>query len=92
MTQTELEAIKARAAAATPGPWEFDGKGDIVPDGDKSDFVAMIHYSAEDAEFIAHARADVPALVAEVERLRAENAKLDEMLDLWASGEMEKNQ
>ena len=34
----------------------------------------------QDREFIAHARTDVPALVAEVERLRAERA------DIWDAG------
>jgi hypothetical protein len=42
----------------------------------------------EDADFIAHARADVPALVAEVRRLRAlakDIIKLAEMRALWTS-------
>jgi len=38
-----------------------------------------------DAAFIAHARADVPALLAEVERLRAENARLTAEIDSMAS-------
>lgn len=33
----------------------------------------------EDAAFISHAREDIPALLDEVERLRAENEKLKEM-------------
>lgn len=33
--------------------------------------------SAADAEFIAHARQDVPALLAEIDRLRKQNAELD---------------
>lgn len=83
----DLDAIEARANAATPGPWRVfthrvqrsgfqpppevyhpkaieDAPGDIahgVPVG----------ASAEDTEFIAHARTDVPALVAEVRRCRA---------------------
>ena len=32
----------------------------------------MLRLSAEDAQFIAHARTDIPALVAEVKQLRAE--------------------
>jgi len=73
----DLDAIRARADAATEGPWECEPAafgprwfvynasrglaGDVRPD---------------DAIFIAHARSDVPALVGEVEHLRAENAKL----------------
>jgi hypothetical protein len=63
---------------ATPGPW-WDDEGAIAYErrpGDKR-YVACDHEhhgccSAEDAEFIAHAREDVPALVAEIRRLRAE--------------------
>ena len=87
----DLEPIKARDAAATPGPWLLAGThakphhtvhasgvtgyqvhsmqrvADEAPDVYK-------HMKAtyfRDAAFIAHARRDVPALVAEVETLRA---------------------
>lgn len=76
----DLDAIEARANAATPGPWKrlpslsIDyavesevSKGCGVPD-------LMIDLSGDsaraDADFIAAARTDVPALVAEVRRLR----------------------
>ncbi len=67
-----LDAIEARATAATAGPWVSDGveiwltHGDIV--------IATLHPDRipEDAEFIGHSRMDVPALAAEVRRLRAE--------------------
>ncbi|MHA4819448.1 hypothetical protein ACXZ65_34425 [Streptomyces aculeolatus] len=36
---------------------------------------------AADARFIAHAREDVPALLAEIDRLTADNAELDQSLD-----------
>lgn len=35
------------------------------------------------ADFIAHARADVPRLLAEVERLRAKAAELDKIHAVW---------
>ena len=41
--------------------------------------------SIGDSEFIAHARTDVPALVAEVERLAAENARLRAVRDAAAA-------
>ncbi len=76
----DLDAIKARAAAATPGPWYVERGGEhgdpfwaiaaILRDpyGDNS---LSCGSDREVAEFIAHARTDVPALVAEVERLEA---------------------
>jgi hypothetical protein len=77
----DLEAIKARAEAATPGPWFVDRGGEIndpyysIPGvcrdryGDNS---LMVGSDRPTADFIAHARTDVPALVAEVEELRAD--------------------
>jgi hypothetical protein len=77
----DLEPIKARLSAATPGPWkryyagiDLDGEemwyvghngGTVTIDGVAGD----IPYTP-DAEFIAHAPSDIAALVAEVERLR----------------------
>ncbi len=96
----DLEAIKARAEAATPGPWEADGEPFLPQNwrpklsvwanvGDEfSHLVAAVatpdkYLGLTDADFIAHARTDVPALVAaleerdaEVERLREENERL----------------
>jgi hypothetical protein len=81
MTEQELQAIEALAAAATPGPWRaetdyrddttvlytavHEGEGWVVAEG------TLVH----DAAFIAAARTAVPALVAEVRRLwRVEDA------------------
>jgi hypothetical protein len=86
----DLDPIKQRAAAATPGPWTVDKDPDIEetlaiahPETHAkdrmmrfySDFVAVGLGDVQkgetaDADFIAQARADVPALVAEVESLR----------------------
>jgi hypothetical protein len=79
----DLTAIRKRAEAATEGPWEVntaDSEFAIYFDGDN---MAMIEYGSiidgfSNAEFIAHARQDVPALIAEVERLRAENNRIKE--------------
>lgn len=79
MTSEELDAIEARAKAATPGPWRVGSEeqwhvfGD--PDGDHimgrgygigRVLLGMnIHFPYDaDAAFIAAARSDVPALVA----------------------------
>lgn len=71
MSAEQLNAIKERAAKATPGPWESDCFGvGVAPYGSESDLAHVNDW--DDATFIAHAREDVSALVAEVERLRAE--------------------
>lgn len=81
----DLDAIRERADAATPGPWWPWHRGQYVgweiavgePDEDGRptarlpDDMRTDIGRAEDARFIAAARTDVPALVDEVERLRA---------------------
>jgi hypothetical protein len=79
MTNEELTAIEARANAATPGPWEGKTNSGMVSTHDAYGTVFETGcgcctdngLSAEDAAFISAARVDVPALVAEVRRLRA---------------------
>lgn len=83
----DLPAIKARQAKATPGEWRvlYATSGNrriayMVESGE----VCIAHLdqradeakAIDDADFIAHAPADVAALVAEVEGLRAEVAAL----------------
>ena len=74
----DLEAIKARCEAATEGPWEFaDVAREVWVSGGNIDVVSGedgAYISDADGEFIAHAREDVPALVAEVERLQKQLA------------------
>jgi hypothetical protein len=77
----DLAEIQGRADAATPGPW-----GNYTPNP-RHNFLHVIEAEAldgdplrldigeglrgRDAEFIAHARTDVPALVAELAERRA---------------------
>ena len=71
MTALDLAPIKARADAATEGPWERrDGEDYAMVDAPERPQIALVA-SGEDATFIAHARTDVPALCDEIERLRA---------------------
>lgn len=74
MDAKQLAEIKAREQAATPGPWKV-GISALITDAN-----GHALFFGEDAkgnaDFIAHARTDIPALVAEVERLVAENVKL----------------
>lgn len=99
MTPEELEAIKARAEAATPGPWFYDPDNDVRTEAGsiyethgafgryKTDCLTSgngSYFNHSDGEFIAHARQDVPALVAEVEKLRGEVDRLSHALGLFA--------
>lgn len=86
MTNEELNEILARAAAASPGPWVADGSAveafnaPIDPDIAITGSMTIHSLPAEheaNAAFIAAAREDVPNLVAEVRRLRAERGEED---------------
>ena len=78
--QNDLEAIKARCDKATYGPWLVNAPrvtyriknaaGLFIMEGNQYG-VHGGRDCAADAEFIAHARMDVPNLVREVEALRA---------------------
>lgn len=67
MNAEQLNAIKERAAMATPGPWRSAGLYGVRTQNDEA---LSIPLRPSDATFIASSREDVPALVAEVERLR----------------------
>lgn len=86
LSDADLAAIRERAEAATVGPWEATrARGGsrllscvIAPDdptGDDRASAVTLDVLPADAEFIAHARTDVPRLLAEVERLTAEVAE-----------------
>lgn len=76
LTDQQLADIRQRAEAATPGPWHLDEDDAEIWSADHS-MVADIWeptHASMNGEFIAHARQDVPALLAEVARLRAQLA------------------
>ncbi len=79
MTEEELTAIEGRANAATLGPWATHDQGrydySICRDHGDSTCQPLFERigpvdNCIDGVFIAAARTDVPALVAEVRRLR----------------------
>lgn len=75
MTKDENEAIRKRVERATKGPWS-NGYELVMrwsEERERNETVAeCVHDRAmEDSEFIAAARQDVPALLAEVDRLKA---------------------
>lgn len=88
MTQERLNAIQTRVDSATSGPWGCYGDGahevfdaGEYSDGDPGEVVAAVIDKLSDAVFIAEAREDIPALLAEVHRLRDELAKVREVTD-----------
>ena len=81
----DLDAIQKRADAATPAPWHGETIASILSHARVVSCYAFRECPDEyqipdydDGDFIAAARSDLPALVAEVRRLRAENARLRE--------------
>jgi hypothetical protein len=86
-TRPDLDAIRARVDAATPGPWRTLGTGVaggdhwyVCDDGQSLASIASNDGENEDqrepdAEFIAHAREDIPALL---DALAAERGRADE--------------
>ncbi|ROS28901.1 hypothetical protein EDF22_0632 [Rathayibacter sp. PhB127] len=80
----DLDAIEERTETIASGPWGVDevpetGECRIIYTGDADEEPASIYAitaggsTPAEAEFIAHAREDIPALIAEVRRLREEN-------------------
>lgn len=96
LNDQQLNDIEARVKAAEDGwhvvadesdPHRFEIHGDgpthiAVFGGDPDDAFAS-YPVRENAEFAAHARTDVPALVAEVRRLRARQATLATLTERW---------
>jgi hypothetical protein len=101
MTDAELDAVEARANAATKGPWRVDemdmyifgGDGHMVASNCPTEDRWQVRGAGAEgsgqrpagsqdanAEFIAKAREDVPALVAE---LRIAMAKLQALVEQW---------
>jgi hypothetical protein len=75
ITEDEIKEIKTRCGAATPGPWQSYVERREKMSG--SDFIRtagediyLRGATVADQDFIAHARQDIPKLIAEVERLR----------------------
>ena len=82
-TDLDLDAIEARATAARSGPWYRDPTreedevdavmGPLVQTGNliRQSMICEDIDRHADADFIAQARTDIPALIAEVRRLRS---------------------
>ena len=80
LTESQLAEIEARVQVATPGPWKSMWEGRDHESGDhfimrgtddgRHDDLYLSPSRIEDQDFVAHSRQDVPALLAEVRRLR----------------------
>ena len=80
ITNDELHAMRVRCDAATPGPWKSyvegrdhtSGSSFIMTGegGSRGPDIELSGATSPDQDFIAHARQDVPRLIAELERLR----------------------
>src|SRR3990170_3096476 len=98
MTLEELDAIQERVDAATEGPWvsrSWDDEMFMGVWGVRSRdrvllAVCNCHASPAptdaDTEFIAHSRTDIPALLAEVRRLREALAAAPPLVGVWNIG------
>lgn len=70
MTDEDIKAIRERLVKATSGPWEFDQHGwlqsssqTVISASHDGNFISNIDIDKSDAEFIAHARQDIPKLL-----------------------------
>lgn len=71
--ELDLEPIEARCVAASPGPWTDSGGELMIDNGDAISLIDLFgrpNWKA-DIAFITCSRTDVPALIAEIKRLRA---------------------
>lgn len=82
MTDKELEEIRLRCEAATPGPWvsfiedrDHSSGSSFIMTGEgesRGTDIELTGATVADQDFIAHARQDIPKLLHEIERLKAE--------------------
>jgi hypothetical protein len=79
LTSAELEEIRKRCDAATPGPRQsfVEGRDHASGDsfimtgvGDARGEIELFGATVADQDFVAHARQDIPRLIDEIERLR----------------------
>ncbi len=93
MISKEREEIRARAEKAMPGPWEpykgFEDDREVYWHAgpvDRGKYTTDQFNSSNTANFIAHAREDIPALLADVDHLRELLKRTISPLDHYADG------
>lgn len=80
LTEQEIEEISERCSRATKGPWisyvegrdHISGSNFIMTglDDNRGDDIELIGATINDQDFIAHAREDIPKLLAEIASLK----------------------
>ena len=70
MTKPDIEAIRQRCEAATPGPWAITLDLRLIQDKPQLPGQNLFKIM-DDLRFIAHARTDIPALLDRLEKLEA---------------------
>lgn len=93
----DLEAIEARANAATEGPWEVERWEDFggtpsfsIPDVERfRDLRNSVDFGVDKdtATFVAHARTDIPALVAALRAAETKLAAIHNLAQLWTASD-----
>ena len=68
VTPVQLQEIKARCDAASPGPWREATNG-IISGAEHTVVSYIFRTRPKDMEFISRVRSDIPALISEIERL-----------------------
>jgi hypothetical protein len=89
MIMLDLEPIKARFKVLTKGPWLIEnGEWTICDVGDwgwvGSNELNDVDNIDDIVSFIAHAKEDIPALIAEVKRLREELQEAESQIPAFA--------
>jgi len=91
LTDERIAEIRGREKVASDGPWGqmmgWDGGVDygtwvndvLAKNGVTICSFTPLKNNEANADFVVHAREDIPALLDEVERLRAENERLKEI-------------
>lgn len=84
LSEEELAAIQARCLAASPAPWKscIEGRdhtsgSNFIMTGEgeaRGEDIELSGATLADQDFIAHARQDIPRLLAEIERLTISTA------------------
>ncbi len=87
-SRLNIKEAKKRCEAAMPAPWRTRRKEDDAPNVDvmmgKTVIATMGDFYPE-AEFVAHARSDLPAALEALEEAQGEIARLGTQTIIWAS-------
>lgn len=92
ISEEELDEMRARCDAATPGPWHTYQEELSKAAGIENNYAGHIcggceyegYFAGPDADFVAHARTDLPRCIKEIQALKAVQDALTETCDRYA--------